>query len=78
MQINASRDFAQAENYPSPYPLSSQQLLDGICSDFETGCVNPLNTLSRLHKAGFLATPDELAAVFVAGFRALSNEGGAR
>lgn len=68
-------DAQQLSSSSPDIPRST--LLDGICSDFELGYVKPEETLWRLQKAGLLATPQELAAVFVAGFRAL-QDGGAR
>ncbi len=60
----------------SPLPDNHHQtILDGICSDFELGYVDPINTLSRLHRAGLLARPAELASIFVAGIRARAAHG---
>jgi hypothetical protein len=71
--ITASQSLPQEQNLTLP-DIPTTTLLDGICSDFELGCVDPVNTLSRLQKLGLLATPDHLATVFVAGLRALSQE----
>jgi hypothetical protein len=68
-----SSDLPPQDFFQPTTDIPRDVLIAGIVSDFETGCVKAIPTLERLRDHAFLASPESLAQILIAGLKSLQE-----